>query len=98
VTRQNEGDLIDIQWVGSINEWNLLGVSTRLVKHGTNSANLTRSNPELYFHISRKWAFYFWRALLPLWTLSTLAFNCFRLDVADQGNRQNLIATYFLAA
>jgi hypothetical protein len=54
-----DGDLLDLQWVGHVANWHMLGVSTKLKTWPVNKNGMTKTNAFLTFHVSRKWGYYF---------------------------------------
>ena len=93
--RKTEGDKfkwVVPYWNGTIPEWQMHGVSTR-VDHRSPITVVT-----LEFHMSRQWGYYLYKALVPLYMLTILTFSVFQFDVLDVQNRAHLVVTCFLAS
>ena len=85
-------------WSGEMHEWLLHGISTRVIAHPPKDrGSLEQTEVLLFFHLSRKSGFFFWKALLPLYLTVLLASAMFQFPVTDLENRTNVVATYFLA-
>jgi hypothetical protein len=81
-----------------IAEWDLHGVSSRIEELPINASGAYQTKVTLDFHVSRKAAYYFWKALLPLYLLTVLSFSTFEFECDNLSDRNATVATYFLAA
>ena len=93
----SEGNFLHMWWDGTIAEWALHGVSTRIVEHPAAAVGYEKTDVNISFHVSRKSSYYFHKALLPLYLLMLLSFNTFAFDTDDLSNRNSSIQTCFLA-
>lgn len=78
----------------AVAEWNLLGLSTKL----TNNPTKLKGEVTMHVHINRKAAFYFWKALLPIYLLIMLSMTSFHFETDNLEARSSTVSTYFLAA
>jgi hypothetical protein len=83
-----EGEWLRLNWSGQIGEWTLHGVSTMI----------DGGHFLLSFHVTRNSAYYFWKALLPLYMLTALSMATFHFETDNLSDRTSTISTYFLAA
>mmetsp|Transcript_6503 Transcript_6503/g.16448 ORF Transcript_6503/g.16448 Transcript_6503/m.16448 type:complete len:173 (+) Transcript_6503:477-995(+) len=88
----------DPRFDGVVNEWRLLGVSSRINVRPPNPQGIELISVTLGFHLSRKPAYYFWKVMLPLYMLTLLSFGTFEFEVDNLGDRNSSVSTYFLAA
>jgi len=96
-----EGKFLECSyWDGFIdNEWEIQGLSSKIEDlpleygHGHEVTSVV-----LAFHVSRKSAYYFWKALLPLYLLTVLSMSTFHFETDNLSDRNATISTYFLAA
>jgi len=93
-----EGKLVGIYWDGHVSEWEMLGVSVKLTQLPPTPQGTIRTPCNIAFHLCRRYAFYFYKVMLPLYLLATLSFATFFLEVPDIGDRAGVVSTYFLAA
>ena len=94
----NEGKWLNFLWNGTIPEWTLHGVSTKIVEKIPNPQGQEHTNVPVSFHVTRKARYYFWKALLPLYLLTLLSMSTFHFDCDDFEGRNSTVSTYFLAA
>jgi len=97
IREAGEGDWISPYFHGKVAEWTLHGVSTA-IEHVTDEMGLHSTDLHFGVHISRGAAYYFWKALMPLYLLTILSFTTFEFDVDDLPSRNETVSTYFLAA
>jgi hypothetical protein len=94
----NEGQWINLTWDGSVPEFQLHGVSTRVSPHTMTTGGQELSAFSMGCHISRKSSFYVTKVLVPLYLLVILSFTCFVFSTDDLPSRDASISTYFLSA
>jgi len=99
ICRSGEGSWgPELKWDGAISEWELRGVSAELEAGPPSSFGTSSERVRLSIHVSRKYAFYFWKALLPLYMLTALNLTALAFEVDDLSDRIATTATFFLAA
>mmetsp|Transcript_74685 Transcript_74685/g.211004 ORF Transcript_74685/g.211004 Transcript_74685/m.211004 type:complete len:409 (+) Transcript_74685:64-1290(+) len=97
IREPGEGKWLNLLWDGGIEEWNLHGVSTRILEKPPNPQGQEHTDVPLSFHVTRKSGYYFWKALLPLYLLTALSMSTFHFEVDNLPDRTATVATYFLA-
>lgn len=97
-TGVQEGNFLRPDFHAKISEWRLHGMSTRFDNIGPLASGVEPTELIISFHLTRKWRYYFWKALLPLYLLTILAFGTFEIPVDNIPARNDSVATYFLAA
>jgi hypothetical protein len=93
-----EGNFLRPDFHANISEWTLHGMSTKFEQIGPLASGVEPTEFTISFHLTRKWGYYFWKALLPLYLLTILAFGTFEIPVDNIPARNDSVATYFLAA
>jgi hypothetical protein len=93
-----EGDWLTLGWSGDITEWELHGVSTKIDELPPSHSGLESTTVVVCFHVSRRWAYYFWKVLVPLYLLTGLSMSTFEFEVDNVSDRTSTISTYFVAA
>jgi hypothetical protein len=99
IREKDEGQWLGVGWRGQIAEWALHGVSTWIHEYpvsGKPGQEVTEVS--INVHVSRKAAYYFWKALLPLYLLSALSLSTFQFETDNLSDRTSTVSTYFLAA
>ena len=79
-------------------EWELIGISSCIMENEPYPSGEEETYLHVDFHVARKSSFYFWKALLPLYLLTGLAFSAFFFETDNLSDRNQTVATYFLAA
>ncbi|GMH92329.1 hypothetical protein TrVE_jg2597 [Triparma verrucosa] len=92
-----EGNWCTLDWSTKVHEFRLHGLSTNIEEQSTDSNGAQMNYVNISFHLSREAGYYFWKVLLPLWTLTILNFTAFEFDTADLSDRMGFISTCFLA-
>jgi len=90
--RLARGQWLVLLWDGTIHEWDLLGVSNQTSTDGPSQSTVVSC------HVARKYPYYFWKVMLPLYLITFLSFSSFHFEVADLEPRVNTISTYILAS
>lgn len=98
IRKSGEGKWINPYFHGHIAEWTLHGVSTVIENYVDPADGLGMADLHIAVHISRGAAYYFWKALMPLYLLTILSFTTFEFEVDDLSSRNDTVSTYFLAA
>lgn len=78
----NKGVWLQCDQPASINEWTIHGVSTEVVEQGA-PGGWHCYKLRVSFHISRRWEYYFWKALLPLYMVAFLSFGVYEFPIDD---------------
>ena len=85
-------------WDAHVQEWDVLGVSTRIVDEPAAAAGYETTNVHVNFNVVRKVAYYIWKIIVPLYLAAGLTLvGVFEYETDDYANRSATIATYFLA-
>jgi hypothetical protein len=74
-----------------------VGVSHKLHELPPTKLGSLRTNVTLKFHMARKWNFYTWKVLFPLWILGGLTFKLFEVPVDDTDWRNTRVFTFVTA-
>jgi hypothetical protein len=98
VQESGEGHWLNFRWSGQINEWALHGVSTVIKELPPDATGNEFTAVNVNFHVTRKSAYYFWKALLPLYLLTILSMSTFHFATDNLDSRVATVSTYFLAA
>eukprot|EP01047_Picozoa_sp_COSAG01_P085351 COSAG01_NODE_18719_length_1058_cov_0.792492_1_plen_260_part_01 len=94
ICEEGEGHWIDLRWHGSITEWRMHGISSQIKEWETTSSGTEKTSVIISLHVSRKSGYYFWKALLPLYLLTTLSMSTFHFPCNDLANRVGTVSTY----
>jgi hypothetical protein len=98
IREPGEGKWLDLLWSGQIGEWTLHGVSTSITEEPPAAAGFERIVLPLSLHVTRNSAYYFWKALLPLYMLTALSMSTFHFETDNLDSRVATVSTYLLAA
>jgi hypothetical protein len=93
-----EGKWFELKWSGVVSEWTMHGVSTTLRDDPQSASGTENSWLFVSFHLSRNSAYYFWKALFPLYMLNVLSLTTFHFDTNEIEARNNNVITCFLSA
>ena len=99
ICAEGEGTFLHLMWSGRIAEWQLHGISSKIVEHEVVRSGCAEvTDIQLSFHVSRKSGYYFWKALVPLYLLTTLSMGTFHFETENLPDRYSTVSTFFLAA
>jgi hypothetical protein len=98
IREPGEGNWLLLGWSGLIGEWTLHGVSTKIVEEPPLAMGMEGTKLPVSFHVTRNSAYYFWKALLPLYLLTALSMSTFHFETDNLDSRVGTVSTYFLAA
>ena len=88
ISRAGEGKWgPELKWNGAIAEWSMQGVAVTIEAVEASSMGVSPERVRLSIHVSRKYAFYFWKALLPLYMVTALNLTALAFDVDDLSDR-----------
>merc|ERR1712032_1753388 len=93
-----EGQLFRLLWNGKLAEFLLLGMSVDIVDKPRGPSGQEVTEIVVKVHVRRRFWFYFWKVLLPLYNLMGLSMFSFAFDVSDLSSRLDLLVTLFLAS
>jgi hypothetical protein len=98
IRKPGEGDWLDLRWSGVVAEWRLHGCSTQIKEQSAYAQGQQKPIAPLSVHVTRNSAYYFWKALLPLYLLTVLSMSAFHFETDNLAARVSTVSTYFLAA
>jgi hypothetical protein len=93
-----EGQFTKLWWNGKVTEFAMQGISTMIDEEESDAAGAQTTHLRIEIHLARNSIFYFWKALMPLYLLTSLSFCLFAFATDDIEARFSIISTYFLAA
>jgi hypothetical protein len=93
-----EGRILETAWSGDMDEWSTLGMSYQIVGHPKLAHAPQRVELNLFVHVKRKYGFYIWKVLLPLYLIQALMYCVGTHPTDDISGRLGFTVTGFLAA
>ena len=79
-TANGEGDFFRMVWNGEIPEWNMFGYSYLFKENKPNVNGAEGTTINVNFHVGRKYWYYWYKALVPLYLLSATSLTVSTLD------------------
>eukprot|EP01047_Picozoa_sp_COSAG01_P019067 COSAG01_NODE_1050_length_11922_cov_8.014632_1_plen_310_part_00 len=97
VQHADEGEWLMLGWSGEINEFKTLGISDQIYIEEVGPQGDYGVQINISIHVSRRFQFYWWKVLVPLWICTVMSFTTFWFKIDAFSDRISSGSTWFLA-
>ena len=94
----NEGYFYRMCWDGEIPEWSMLGYSYSLKENMPNPNGAEGTEVSVNFHVTRKWQYYGYKVMTPLYLLIASSLTVFTIDPEHILERKEMANNMIMAA